>query len=130
MLRAAGAVAGGLIAWAVVATLVNLALRFGWADYAAVEKAMSFTLEMLLVRLALGAVASLSAGFVAARIAKHNGGAVKVTAALLLLMFIPVHHALWDRFPAWYHLTFLFSLVVMTLLGGFAYSGRVGRRRA
>lgn len=129
MLRAAAGVAGGLIAWAVVATIINLALRYGWADYAAVEKAMTFTLGMLLLRLVLGAIASLSAGFVTAWIAKRNGGAVKVTAAILLFTFIPVHYSLWDRFPAWYHLTFLVSLVVVTLLGGMAYSSRAGRSR-
>jgi hypothetical protein len=35
----------------------------------------------------------------------------------LLLMFIPQHIMLWDRFPIWYHLTFLLSLVPLTFLG-------------
>ena len=54
MLRAAAGVAGGLIAWAVVATIIDLALRYGWADYAAVEKAMTFTFGMMVARLLLG----------------------------------------------------------------------------
>ena len=37
---------------------------------------------------------------------------------LLLIGFIPVHISLWDRFPVWYHLTFLLSLVPLTYLGG------------
>ncbi len=124
MPRAAAAVIGGLFAWVVVATIGNLVLRLAWPDYAAVESAMSFTLAMLLLRLLLGAVSSLCAGFVAAWITKRNGRAVKVTAGLLLLAFIPLHYSLWDRFPTWYHLTFLLSLVVMTLLGAMGYAGR------
>jgi hypothetical protein len=40
-----------------------------------------------------------------------------VLAALLLLLFLPVHYGLWDRFPLWYHVLFLASLVPLTLLG-------------
>ncbi len=123
MPRAAAAVIGGLLAWVVVATIGNLAVRVTWPDYASVETAMTFTDSMLFLRLLLGAVSSFCAGFVAAWIAKRNGSAVKVTAGLLLVLFIPVHYSLWDRFPAWYHLTFLLSLAVITLLGAMCYSG-------
>jgi hypothetical protein len=68
-------------------------------------------------RLATGALASIAAGFSAAWIAKGTGTPVKVLAALLLLMFIPIHYRLWDKFPIWYHLTFLASLIPFTLLG-------------
>lgn len=127
VLRAAAAIIGGLFAWAVVATIGNLGLRVASPDYAAVEAAMTFSMAMLLLRLLLGAVSSLCAGWVAAFIAKQNGVAVKVLAALLLVVFIPVHYSLWDRFPIWYHLTFLCSLVVMTLLGAAIRSGRGDR---
>jgi hypothetical protein len=40
-----------------------------------------------------------------------------VWAALLLAMFAPVHYNLWSRFPVWYQLFFLASLVVFTVLG-------------
>ncbi|HEY3075248.1 MAG TPA: hypothetical protein VGJ74_08755 [Burkholderiales bacterium] len=30
---------------------------------------------------------------------------------------IPVHYTLWNRFPAWYHVLFIASLVLFTLLG-------------
>jgi hypothetical protein len=33
-------------------------------------------------------------------------------------MFIPQHIMLWDKFPVWYHLTFLASLVPLTWIGG------------
>jgi integral membrane sensor domain MASE1 len=36
---------------------------------------------------------------------------------VLLALFVPVHDQLWPRFPAWYHVVFLASLVVFTPLG-------------
>jgi hypothetical protein len=129
VLRAVAGVAGGLIAWVIVATITNLVLRAVWPTYAAVEAAMSFTLAMLIFRLALGALSSLCAGFVAAWISRRNGTSVKVLAALLLAAFIPAHYALWDRFPIWYHVTFLLSLLVLPVLGAMCYSScaRLGR---
>jgi hypothetical protein len=37
---------------------------------------------------------------------------------LLLVVFIPQHIMLWDKFPVWYPLTFLVSLVPLTYMGG------------
>jgi hypothetical protein len=117
MKRGIAAVLGGLVAWFVVVTAVNLVLRVSWPDYAAAEKPMAFTLGMLGVRLAMGVLASLCAGFMAAWIAKGFGMPAKVLSVLLLLAFIPVHYGLWDRFPIWYHAMFLVSLIPFTLLG-------------
>jgi hypothetical protein len=41
-----------------------------------------------------------------------------VAGVILLLLFIPVHYSIWNRFPIWYHLTFLASLVVLSVVGG------------
>ncbi|MEO8976906.1 MAG: hypothetical protein ABI552_14255, partial [Casimicrobiaceae bacterium] len=112
------AVIGGLVTWTVVATLFNLAIRVSWPDYAAVEKAMAFTPAMMAARLVLGVLASLCAGFAAAWIARGDRRPVYVLAAVLLAFFLPVHYQLWLSFPAWYHATFLVSLVIVTLLGG------------
>jgi hypothetical protein len=129
MLRAIGGIAGGLFAWVVVATVGNRVLRAAWPGYAAVEVAMNFTLAMLLLRLLLGALSSLCAGFFAAWIARGNRVAITVLAGLLLVAFIPVHYTLWERFPVWYHLTFLLSLVAVTVLGAMSYSPYVGPGR-
>jgi hypothetical protein len=43
---------------------------------------------------------------------------VVLPGVLLLIGFIPVHVMLWDKFPVWYHLAFLLSLVPLTYLGG------------
>ena len=122
MLRAVAGVSGGLLTWVVVATVGNLLLRAVWPNYAEVEVAMNFTPAMLALRLLLGALSSLCAGFLAAWITKRGRGTVKTLAGLLLVVFIPVHYRLWDRFPGWYHLVFLVSLVVATFLGAMCYS--------
>ena len=118
MRRGIASVLVGLVAWFCVATMVNLALRVSWPDYAAAEKLMVFTLGMQVARLLTGALASLGAGFAAVVVAKGSATPVRVLAVLLLLLFIPVHYALWDKFPIWYHVLFLASLIPVTLLGG------------
>jgi hypothetical protein len=117
MKRAIAAVVAGLCTWIVVATVLNLLMRVTWADYAAAEASMNFALGMQVGRLVVGAVASLAAGFVAAWIAPSSGMPVKVLGVVILLMFLPVHYNLWDKFPIWYHAVFLGSLIPFTLLG-------------
>jgi len=118
MLRAATAVFAGLIAWLVVATIANLVVRFAWPSYAEVEVAMTFTLPMLLIRLFIGALSSVCAGVATALIARSGRRAVLVLSGVLLILFIPVHYSLWERFPIWYHVIFLTSLVLLPSLGG------------
>jgi hypothetical protein len=118
MLRAATAVAAGLIAWFAVATIANLLVRFAWPSYAQVELAMTFTLPMLFLRLFIGALSSVCSGLVAALIARSGRRSVSVLAGILLILFVPVHYSLWARFPIWYHVVFLSSLVFLPFLGG------------
>jgi hypothetical protein len=128
MIRIIAAVAGGLIAWFVVATIGNLGIRLSWPEYVAVEKAMAFTLAMLLGRLAIGALASLCAGAITAWIARASRAAVMGLGILLTVLFIPIHYNLWDKFPLWYHAAFLVSLLPLTMLGAFLFVR--GRRPA
>jgi hypothetical protein len=113
-----GAVIAALVTWFFIATMVNLALRAWWPHYHEAETAFNFTFAMKVARLALGAISSLGAGFVAAAIAKDRMRAAIFTAIILLVLFIPGHYRIWDKFPVWYHLTFLVSLFPLTLLGG------------
>lgn len=128
MLRAVAGVAGGLFTWVVVATVGNLLLRIAWPRYAELEVGMNFTFAMLVLRLLLGALSSLSAGFLAAWITKRSRAAVGILSCLLLVAFIPLHYALWERFPVWYHLVFLVSLVAATIFGALCYSYYARRR--
>ena len=110
------AIIAGFVTWILVATILNFPLRAWWPHYHEAETAFSFTLGMKLARLALGAAASLCSGFVAAWIAKGKAAAMFL-GILLLALFIPNHYLLWDKFPVWYHLTFLVSLFPLTVLG-------------
>ena len=107
----------GLVVWMVVATLLNFGLRAGIAGYTQAEPAMIFTLGMKVARLILGALASLAAGAAAGLIAPSKTAPGWVLGAIILSLFIPVHIQLWAKFPVWYHLVFLTTLVPLVALG-------------
>ena len=115
--KTVGAAIAALVTWIFVATVLNLALRAWWPHYHEAETAFNFTFAMKLTRLALGAISSVSAGFVAAWLGKGRMKAATFTGIVLLGLFIPGHYRIWDKFPVWYHLTFLVSLLPLTLLG-------------
>jgi hypothetical protein len=129
MLRQISGVVGGVVAWFLIANVGNHVLRMTWPGYSEAEGAKMLTLGMLIARLLLSAICSLCAGFVAAWITNRSMLAIKSLAGLLLIMFLPVI-TLWERFPPWYHVIFLASLVAVTLLGGLLYPRRWRRRSA
>lgn len=118
MIRATIAVAVGLIVWVIIAIALDVLLRAVLPGYAAAEPHLHFTLEMMVARLALpGAIPSVAAGFASAWIARGDRRVVAVLVIILVALFLPTHYRLWAQFPVWYHLTFLGSLVLLTLLG-------------
>jgi hypothetical protein len=117
MKRILGVVAG-LVVWLAVVTVLGAVMRRWWTAYADVAAVMAFTLPMLIARLSISALATLVMGFVTARIVRRPVLVRVLPGVLLLLAFIPVHVNLWNRFPIWYHLTFLLSLVPLTYAGG------------
>jgi hypothetical protein len=125
--KTVGAVIAALVTWIFVATVLNLALRASWPYYHEAETSFNFTFAMKLARLALGATSSLGAGFVAAWIGNGRMRTATLTGIVLLGLFIPNHYLLWGKFPVWYHLTFLVSLLPLTLLGA-ALNRRTCRR--
>ncbi|HWA29556.1 MAG TPA: hypothetical protein VG867_00580 [Rhizomicrobium sp.] len=118
MLRGIGGIIAALVTWAVVITILNLGLRYGFPGYRAVEKAMTFTLGMKWARLAISFVATLSAGAMTAWVARDRTIWPLITGIALLAIFIPVHMNIWEHFPLWYHLTFLPSLPILSVVGG------------
>lgn len=117
MWRSIGGAIAGLIAWTVFVSVLNLGLRHAWFDYAAVEKAMNFTVPMMAARLSISAVSSLGSGAVAGLIDRGRWAAL-AAGTLLLLMFAPIHYSLWNRFPIWYHAIFFVSLPLSSAIGG------------
>lgn len=117
MWRTILAVVGGLMAWAVVATLLNIGLRLALPGYSEAEPALAFTLAMKIGRLSLAVAASLAAGAVARSIAPASRAAPWVVGLVTLALFLPVHIQIWERLPVWYHLFFLITLAPLVALG-------------
>lgn len=117
MKRTIFAFVAGFVLWGVVATVLNFGLRAGFAGYAVAEPTMSYTLGMKVARLILGALASLSAGAATGLIAPSRRSLPWVLGAVILALFIPVHIQIWAKFPVWYHLAFLLTLVPLVALG-------------
>lgn len=109
-------VVAGVALWFALTLVVGLIMRATWPAYASVADAMTFTLPMMIARLSIGALATVFAGFVAACITSSTIARL-IPSVILLMFFIPEHVMLWDKFPIWYHLTFLLSLVPLTYLG-------------
>jgi len=117
MRRAILGVVTGLAVWVVVASAAGAVLRASWPEYVIADRALTFTLGMKVARLSIGALATVALGF-ATSLVSRSSAAVLAASALLLVVFIPMHIMLWDKFPVWYHLTFLLSLVPLSYAGG------------
>ena len=109
-------VVAGLAVWMIVATIAGVIMRVAWPAYASVASAMTFTLPMMIARLSIGALATIAMGVVTAVIAPSLIAKL-MPGILMLALFIPQHVMLWQKFPVWYHLTFLLSLVPLTYAG-------------
>lgn len=117
MARLLGGAIAGVIAWVAFVSVLNLAMRHYWLDYALVEKAMNFTIPMMAARLSISAVSSLGSGAVAGLIDRGRWAAFGA-GTMLLLIFAPIHYSLWNRFPIWYHAIFFVSLPLLSAIGG------------
>ena len=107
----------GLLTWAVVVTIINRVLRLSLPNYTAAEHTLQFTLGMKWARLLMAMATSVAAGAVTGWISRSSRWAPLVVGGVVLAMFLPVHIAIWSKFPAWYHLTFLLTIVPAVLVG-------------
>lgn len=112
------AIMAGLVAWVLITGIGSWAILHGWPAYAAAASAHSYTMAMLLTRQIVGAIATLAAGALAARIAGAGSRAALLTGAVLLLISVPWHIRIWPQYPVWYHLLYLSYLLPLALLGG------------
>ena len=117
MIRAIGAMIAGAVAWESVVLLATFAGRLIWPAYASVEKHREFALDMLLSRLAVGAIATLAFGAIVMWVARGDRRTVHAIIALGLLFSVVDHYTVWDQFPIWYHLVYLAYIVPVAMLG-------------
>jgi hypothetical protein len=107
----------GLLTWAVVVTLINRVLRLSLPNYTAAEQTLLFTLSMKWARLLMAIVTSVVAGAVTAWISRSSRWAPLIVGSVVLAIFVPAHIAIWSKFPVWYHLTFLLTIIPAVLVG-------------
>ncbi|MGA7360982.1 MAG: hypothetical protein WBW70_19165 [Candidatus Sulfotelmatobacter sp.] len=107
----------GLLTWAVVVTVINRVLRLSLPNYTAAEHTLQFTLGMKWARLLMAIVTSMAAGAVTRWISPWSRWAPLIVGSVVLAMFLPAHIALWSKFPVWYHLTFLLTIIPAVLVG-------------
>lgn len=107
----------GLLTWMVVVSVINRMLRLSLPNYAAAEHTLQFTLAMKWARLLMAIVTSAAAGAVTGWISRSRSWAPLIVGSVVLVMFLPVHIAIWSKFPVWYHLTFLLTIIPAVLAG-------------
>src|SRR5262249_40248183 len=117
MKRSILACLAGLLTWIIVVTVINRLLRLSLPNYTAAEQTLEFTLIMKWARLLMAMATSVSAGAVTRWISPSSGWAPLTVGGVVLAMFLPVHIAIWSRLPAWYHLTFLLTIIPAVLAG-------------
>jgi hypothetical protein len=117
MKRSILACLAGLLTWFVVVTVINGVIRLSLPNYTAAEHTLQFTLGMKWARLLMAIVTSLAAGAVTRWISPSSLWAPLIVGSVVLAMFAPWHIANWTKFPAWYHLTFLLTIIPAVLVG-------------
>lgn len=120
MVQRAWPLLAGAMVWLAIVAVCALIARESWPEYLAAEPDRNFDLTMRIGRLLTGAVASVVAGALVARLAGPDRKAVPIAAWLLFLISTIDHirPEVWNAYPVWYHLVFLGYLVPLTLLGG------------
>lgn len=111
-----------LATWMLMTALGNLGLRAGMPDYAKAELTMQFSTVMLCLRLLVGFSATMTAGILAGYVDRSGYAGLRL-GGLFLLIFGANHVYLWAKFPVWFHLGFLFSLLPATVAGA-----QIGKR--
>jgi hypothetical protein len=117
MLRNVAGIVAGLVAWVLIVTVLNFGLRLWLPGYVEAEPGMGFTLSMKIARLTIAVLTSVAAGALVHVIAPRSRWAPWIVGLVLLALFVPEHFYLWNRFPIWYHLTFLVTLAPLVVLG-------------
>jgi hypothetical protein len=109
----------GCIVAVATASAAVMAARELWPEYAAAEPHKHYTLTMLFVRLAVGALGTAVAACATTIVAGDKGRAAWWLGALFFLLSLPDHvypgYALND-YPVWYHVTYLLYLVPVAVL--------------
>jgi hypothetical protein len=118
MLRTILGVIVGFVAWSVIWLAGGQLAQLIFPGAVAADRS-STDARYLLGLLALSAVASLFAGYLARWISKSQRITSELIVGLLLLLAgVVVEMGYWGVLPLWYHAAFVVLLLPMALLGG------------
>ena len=106
--------------------MINRVLRVILPNYTTAEQTLQFTLGMKWARLLMAIATSLVAGAVTHWISLSSRWAPLIVGSVVLAMFLPLHIAIWSKFPVWYHLTFLLTIIPAVLVGALLPPRRKG----
>jgi hypothetical protein len=123
MKRSVLACLAGFLTWVVVVTVINRVLRFTLPGYTSAEHTLAFTFAMKWARLLMSIVTCLAAGALTRWVSPTARWAPWIVGGAVLAVFLPAHVSIWDRFPVWYHLTFLLTILPSVLLGALLVRG-------
>jgi hypothetical protein len=107
----------GLLTWILVVSVIDRVLRVSLPNYTVAEHSLQFTLGMKWARLLMAILTSVMAGAVTGWISRSGRWAPLIVGGVVFAMFLPVHVAVWSKFPVWYHLTFLLTIIPAVLVG-------------
>jgi hypothetical protein len=116
-------VAGLALGWATSWTILTGGfswLRVIWPAYALAEPDKAYTLTMLFVRLVIFTAMIATTAAVAALVAADRRVAW-IAGGLILALSLPPHlypGYVWEDYPAWYHLVYLFSILPIAVCSG------------
>lgn len=129
MIRIVLSVIAGFFAWILlwfVGETILSAISSGWfgthqaAFQAAIENGSPFTADstILFIHIALGSIAAVISGFLAAVIAGESKRAPLILGLLLLALGLLKMAMSWALVPIWYHAIFTAILFPMAIIGG------------
>jgi hypothetical protein len=111
-------VLAGLVVWLASAGICSFLAKAVWPAYASAAPERRFTLAMYLLRLLVGALATVVGAMVARRVASGWPRAGFAFGLALFGLSLVQHIQIWDQYPVWYHLVWLGSIVPMAVWGG------------
>lgn len=128
-IRTVSGVVAGFLAWLIVWVGGEMALSAIWPEgygahqrafQAAIENGGYFTADttLLLIQLALGPIASMMSGSLAALIARESRRVPLILGLVLLALGVLKAILSWPYVPIWYHVIFTALLLPMAMVGG------------
>ncbi len=109
----------GLITYAIIGLLGLYLLKYCWTNYAIASIDKSYSNEMLLFRLVVALFASIAAGMCVSIISNNSRTSSWIVSIILFSIAAYTHFVnVWNDYPIWYHLVYLFT--ILPTLGLFA----------